>query len=121
MSLQNGFKFRSIFYDEKMIGTMNYDEVSFLIEQVSEEIQKSGEYIYPYSKQLKNREEVPEQITKKLHYKDALIYFSRDLKEILNKKKMNIEKAFFKVAQEKLEENVFNEIFGEVEKLIIGE
>lgn len=121
MSLEKGFKFRSFFYDQKIISSMTYDEVEFLITQVNEEIETASTYIFPYSEQLKNRDlTLPKDVTNKLRYKDALVYFSKDLKQEINHKKMSIEKAFFKVCQEKMDEQEFSNYFGEAEKISLG-
>jgi hypothetical protein len=120
MSLENGFKFKSIFYDKKSIQSMTYDELDFLISQVNDDINKASDFIYPYSNQLKNREEVPEQVTKKLKYKDACVYFSKDLKEELNNKRIGIERSFLNICREKMDEEEFNMYFNEAEKISIG-
>jgi len=99
---------------------MTYDELDFLISQVNDDILKASEFIYPYSSQLKDRKEVPESVTRKLKYKDACVYFLKDLKEELNSKHIGIEKSFLKVCKEKMEEEEFNSYFNEAEKLSIG-
>ena len=58
---------------------------------------------------------------KKLKYKDALVYFSRDLKKKLHEKKVNIERTFMYVCKQKLSEELFNEIYAEAERLRTGE
>jgi hypothetical protein len=87
MSLDRGFKFRSYFYDQKIIDSMTYDELSLLIDQVYEEIKDAKDFIEPFSNDLKSRLEVPENVKRKLKYKDAIVYFSKDLKEIQSKKR----------------------------------
>lgn len=120
MSLENGFKFKSIFYDKKIIHSMTYDETDFLLSQVNEEISLASGFIFNFSKQLKNRELVPESVTKKLRYKDALVYFLKDLKEEMNSKRIGIERSFFNVCRESMSEEEFNNYFSEAEKLSIG-
>lgn len=120
MSLDKPFKFKEISYDKKSINTMTYDELCFLISQVNDDIDSSSRFIFPYSVNLKNREQVPESVIKKLRYKDACIYFLKDLKEELNNKKIGIEKAFFNVCREKMEEEEFNMYFNEAEKISTG-
>ncbi len=99
---------------------MTYDELCYLISQVNDDIESSSKFIFPYSNNLKNREQVPDTVIKKLRYKDACIYFLKDLKEELNGKKMGIEKAFFNICREKMEEEEFNSYFGEAEKISTG-
>ena len=121
MSLEKGFKFKSYFYDSNSISSMTYDELDFLINQVNEEIIEASTYIFPYSDQLKNRDQtLPKDVTNKLRYKDALVYFSKDLKKELNQKRMSIEKAFFKVCSEKMNEQDFAMYFVEAEKISTG-
>jgi hypothetical protein len=91
-----------------------------LLSQVSEEILLASGFIFNFSTQLKNREEVPESVTKKLRYKDALVYFSKDLKEEMNKKRIGIERCFLNVCREKMNEEEFNGYFSEAEKISIG-
>lgn len=120
MSLERGFKFKGDFFDSSIIGNMSYDELDFLISQVVEEIKDASEFIFSFGNDLKAHNEVPESVKRKLKYKDALVYFSRDLRKSLFNKKISIERAFFTVCKDRMDESEFNEYLIEANKLSIG-
>lgn len=117
MNLEKGFKFLGDYFDVTIVTQMSYDELEFLIEQVSQEINKTIEIIKPFELDLKNGKECPDHIVKKLKYKDALSYFQKDLRECLVNKKRSIERKFFQVCQEEMDEEQFEEIKSKAEKL----
>jgi len=119
MSLETGFKFKDYVFNTEIVSNLTYDELVLLIERVTEDINSCQEFISPYSAELKSRSTVPENVMKKLRYKDALGYFNKELKECLHFKKIGIEKAFFIVCKETMEDIEFATYFSEAEKLHI--
>ena len=117
MSLETGFKYKDFVYDIKTVSILTYDELMLLIERVTDDINSCQEFISPFSAELKARTDVPENVMKKLRYKDALNYFVKELKECLHNKKIGIEKAFLKVCREPMDEVEFASYFSEAEKL----
>jgi len=114
-TLEKGFKFRDDFYNVEIVSKMNYDQQELLIKNVNEEINVISEVIAPFSDALKivDKGEAPSHIVKKLKYKDALIYFVRDLKESLFFKNKDTEKRFVEICRERLTPEDFKEIWNE--------
>jgi hypothetical protein len=114
-TLEKGFKFRDDFYNTEIVSKMNYNDQELLIKNVNEEINVISDVIAPYSDSLKvvGKEGVPEHIVKKLKYKDALIYFVRDLKESIFFKSKDAEKRFVEICRDRLSVEDFEEIWKE--------
>ena len=117
---RDGFVYKGTFYDKKNLGKMSYAEIEYLIETIQKDIDSNSEIILPYTDKLRSSKteisDVPENIIKKLKYKDALNHFIKTLKDCRFEKKISIERAFIDVCRESMEEENFQEFYSLAEK-----
>jgi hypothetical protein len=113
ITLERGFKFSNMFYDLQIVNSMNSKEIGLLINRVDSEIALITHQIVPFSEAIKNKEVFPEYIRGKVRYKDALIYFVKDLKECLFYKEKEVPVKFMEICKERLSEEDYNDILNE--------